>query len=90
MLVEKNFFNLLYKGGMQLRTNRLAASTSRYQRIIRADYGEKRSARKTKDMIAVLLSHGARATRAAQPRAKILMNVYNPRGAKAVKIKLAK
>ncbi len=89
MLVEKNFFNLLYKGGMQLRTNRLAASTSRYQRIIRTDYGEKRSARKTKDMIAVLLSHGARATRAAQPRAKILMNVYNPHGTKAVKIKLA-
>ena len=90
MLVEKNFLNLLYLGSRQKRDKRSYTHSAIYQRALHADYNQKRTVRKTRDMIAMLLAHGTRATRASQPKTQVLMNVFTPDGTRAVKIKMAK
>jgi len=94
MSVEKNFLALLYLGTCQRhaeqdrRQNRNSILRSASHHLA-ADIA-KRSARKTKNLITILLSHGIRAARAAQPRAKVSMNVFLPNGKKAVRIKMAR
>lgn len=94
MSVEKNFLALLYLGTRQRhaeherRQNRNSILRSASHHL--GSEIAKRSARKTKNLITVLLSHGIRAARSAQPRAKISMNVFLPNGRKAVRIKMAR
>ena len=43
---------------------------------------------KTKDLVSLLLSHGARAWRNSLPRASVRVQVFTPGGKSAVKIRL--
>ncbi len=43
---------------------------------------------RTKDLVGLLLSHGARAWRASQPRANVRVRAVSPGGLLAVKIRL--
>lgn len=52
------------------------------------DYRDGRSRLKAKDLVGLLLCHGARAWRSAQPEAVIRLNVSATSGSKAVRLRL--
>ncbi|WP_102958478.1 hypothetical protein [Mangrovicella endophytica] len=52
-----------------------------------ADYREGRSRLKAKDLVGLLLSHGARAWRSSQPTAHTRLRVTSPSGTIAVRIR---
>lgn len=66
-----------------VRMDALHQATMRF-----ADLRNSRTAFKTKDLVGLLLCHGARITRAGAPRARIGLNVRTPIGHSAVKIRL--
>lgn len=88
MLVEKSFLNLLYLGNKQRRADKNRALTKSWLSDGAFEIAKRRSARKTKNLIGTLLSHGARASRSAQPRVRVSINVIAPNGGKAVKIRM--
>lgn len=53
-----------------------------------ADLGLNRSRAKTKDLLGLLLTHGARAWRASQPEAGIHLYAVSPEDRRAVRLKL--
>ena len=53
-----------------------------------AGMGLTRSQTKTRDLVAMLLGHGARAWRASQPEVKLHLHVMTPKGAHPVRIRL--
>lgn len=53
-----------------------------------AGMGLNRSHDKTKDLVAMLLSHGARAWRANQPQAELHLHVRSPRGKTPVRLRM--
>ena len=55
-----------------------------------AHFAESQNRRKTRDLIKILLGHGARSARLSQPRTHIAINVYMPNGQRALRLKMAK
>jgi hypothetical protein len=53
-----------------------------------AGMGLTRSQTKTRDLVAMLLGHGARAWRASQPAVSLHLHVTTPRGAHPVRLRL--
>lgn len=53
-----------------------------------AGMGLDRSHNKTRDLVAMLLSHGARAWRSGQPVAELHLHVKTPRGRHPVRLRL--
>jgi len=53
-----------------------------------ADIGLNRPRSKTKDLVALLLTHGARAWRSTQPQADIHVHVTSPSGRYPIRIKI--
>jgi arabinogalactan endo-1,4-beta-galactosidase len=53
-----------------------------------AGMGLTRSQTKTRDLVAMLLGHGARAWRASQPDVKLHLHVTTPQGAHPVRLRL--
>ncbi len=90
MLIEKNFFNLLYLGSKYKQAARpLVYHPIQMQDVLSA-YSERRTVRKTKDLIKALLGHGARASRNSQPRTHVGISVFTPDGGKAVRLRMTK
>ena len=54
-----------------------------------ADFRSQGNRFKTRDLVALLLSHGARSWRASQPPAHVRVKVFAPDGRPAVRIDLA-
>jgi hypothetical protein len=90
MLIEKNFFNLLYLGSKYKQPTRMPMPNPRHLVGILPKYHDNSSRRKTRDLIKTLLGHGARSARINQPRARIAINVFMPDGNKAVRLKMAR
>jgi hypothetical protein len=53
-----------------------------------ADFRKGGSLFKTRDLVSLLLSHGARSWRASQPLVSIRLKVFDPKGKMAVKLGL--
>lgn len=53
-----------------------------------AGMGLTRSQTKTRDLVAMLLGHGARAWRASQPEVTLHLHVISPKGAHPVRLRL--
>ena len=64
-------------------------STLRQAATRLADFRSQGSRFKTRDLVALLLSHGARSWRASQPPAHVRIKVFAPNGRPAVRIDLA-
>ncbi len=93
MLVEKNFLTLLYLGSKQRHANDKRVANAHKTGLTNAarnlsGYNRNRSTRSTKNMIAMLLGYGNRASRLARPAVHIAMNVTLPNGKKAVRLKM--
>ena len=89
MLIEKNFLNLLYLGSKH-KSAATALPTYYPSRMSGgfSIYAEKRSGRKTVDLIGKLLGHGARASRSHQSHMHIAVDVFSPNGQRAVRLKM--
>ena len=70
------------KGGSALSAHPLRQAAMRL-----ADVRSSRSRLKTKDLIGLLVSHGARAWRASLPAVKVRVRALTPAGRSAVKIR---
>jgi hypothetical protein len=64
-------------------------STLRHAATRLADFRSPGNRFKTRDLVALLLSHGARSWRASQPTAHVRVKVFRPNGRPAVRIDLA-
>jgi hypothetical protein len=53
-----------------------------------AGMGLSRSQTKTRDLVAMLLGHGARAWRASQPEVQLHLHVITPKGAHPIRLRL--
>jgi len=53
-----------------------------------AGMGLTRSQTKTRDLVAMLLGHGARAWRASQPEVSLHLHVITPRGGHPIRLRL--
>lgn len=53
-----------------------------------SDYRESKGRLKAKDLVGLLLCHGARAWRASQPVAAMRLRVSTPAGSRAIRIRL--
>lgn len=53
-----------------------------------ADLGFGRSRTKTRDLVALLLCHGARAWRASQPRTNLRVSALGPEGRTAIRLRI--
>jgi hypothetical protein len=53
-----------------------------------AGLGLTRSQTKTRDLVAMLLGHGARAWRAGQPEVRLHLHVVSPRGDHTVRLRI--
>jgi len=53
-----------------------------------ADLGLSKSRSKTRDLVALLLSHGARSWRASQPETDLRLRVCAPHGGSAIRLRL--
>jgi hypothetical protein len=53
-----------------------------------AGLGPKRPPSKTRDLVAMLLGHGARAWRANQPKAQLHLHVSTPKGRHPIRMRL--
>jgi hypothetical protein len=66
----------------------LGFSTLRQAATRLADFRSPGNRFKTRDLVALLLSHGARSWRASQPAARVRVRVFAPDGHPAVRIDL--
>jgi hypothetical protein len=53
-----------------------------------AGLGRQRSQAKTRELVAMLLGHGARAWRANQPKVSMHLHVSSPKGRRALRLRL--
>jgi hypothetical protein len=72
----------------QLRGIGFSVGTLRQAATRLADFRSQGSRFKTRDLVALLLSHGARSWRASQPPAHVRVKVFAPDGRPAVRIGL--
>jgi hypothetical protein len=73
----------------QSRGGAFGVSTLRQAATRLADFRSQGNRFKTRDLVALLLSHGARSWRASQPPANVRVKVFAPNGRPAVRIDLA-
>jgi hypothetical protein len=66
-----------------------SVSSLRHAATRLADFRSQGNRFKTRDLVALLLSHGARSWRASQPPAHVRVKVFAPDGRPAVRIDLA-
>ena len=73
--------------GSQIRRAALVGMYPLHEAAVgRADFRLSGAGKKAKDLIGLLISHGARIRRAARPRCTIALDVFTPAGNAAVEI----
>ena len=86
MSVDKNILGLVNLGREKGGSAIVRVDSLHKPPVSLADLIRPRSRGKTKNLIGLLLGHGARARRAAMPRARVRLSVFAPTGYPAVKI----
>ena len=87
MSVDKNILGLVNLGREKGGSAIVRVDSLHKPPVSLADLIRPRSRGKTKNLIGILLGHGARARRASLPRVGIRMSVFTPEGAAAIKIR---
>lgn len=90
MAVNENFPGFSLDGGGKMRSKSFALHPLHEAAMRLADIGlsRSRSRSKTKDLIGILLCHGARAWRYSQPDARIHLHITAPTGRAPVMMRL--
>lgn len=88
MTTHEKFLGLVEPGGKKRRTSRIGMHPLHEAAMRLADIGFSRPRSKTKDLVGLLLSHGARTWRNSLPIATMRIKVFAPDGKPAIKIRL--
>jgi len=86
MFAEKPLFRLVDPSGKEGRAALVGVDTFQQPTVGRPDFRLGGAGRKAKDLIGLLISHGARIRRAARPRCVVVLSVLAPTGESAVDI----
>jgi hypothetical protein len=86
MSVEKPVLSLVEFRREERRTPLVRVNPHHEPAVGRPDFRLTGAGRKAKDLISLLISHGARIRRAARPRCTIALDVFTPAGEAAVEI----
>jgi len=88
MSSHENILGLINPAGKKNRSSRVGMHPLHEAAMRLADLGLSRPRAKTKDLVGLLLCHGARAWRSSQSRVCIRVRARTPVGHSAVKIRL--
>jgi hypothetical protein len=88
MAVNENNADFAFGAGPKFKARGVALNPLHEAAMRLAGMGLSRSKEKTKDLVSMLLSHGARAWRQGQPQADIHLHVTMRSGRAPVRIKL--
>lgn len=88
MSTQETILGLVETSGKKGRTTRIGMHPLHEAAMRLADLGFSRSRSKTKDLVGLLLCHGARAWRSSQAPAMVRVRAVTPVGHAAVKIRL--
>lgn len=88
MFAEKPILRLIDAGGEKSRPTLIGMNALEQAAMRRPDFGLAGARRKAKDLVGLLISHGARIRRATRPRTAIFLSVFTPTGEPAVHIGL--
>ena len=86
MIAEKPVLSLVDFRREERRTALVGVHPHHEPAVGRPDFRLTGAGRKAKDLIGLLISHGARIRRAARPRCRIVLDVVTPSGHPAVEI----
>lgn len=86
MFAEKPVFGLVDLRREERRPALIGVNALHEPAVGRPDFRLTGAGRKAKDLIGLLISHGARIRRAARPRCHIVLDVLTPGGDPAVEI----
>ncbi len=86
MFAEKPVFGLVDFRRQERRTTLVGVHPFHEPAVGRPDFRLTGAGKKAKDLIGLLISHGARIRRAARPRCTIALDVFTPSGHPAVEI----
>ena len=87
MSAEEPFLRLIDLGGEERRSPLIGVDLHHQPAIGRADFGLGSAGRKAKDLVGLLICHGARARRAARPVCRITLEVFTPAGYPAIEMR---
>ena len=90
MTIQQNVLGLVDARGKKGRTADVGVHALHQAAMRLADVRRTGSRLKTKDLVGLLLSHGARAWRASLPPANVRIHAVTPAGKPAVKISFQK
>ena len=85
---EQKILGLIDAGGKERGAAEVGVHALHQAAMGLADVRSARSRFKTKDLVGLLLGHGARAWRASLPATNVRLSVFAPGGKTAVKIRL--
>ena len=88
MFGEQNVFSGVDTGSQERRPADVGVQALHQAAMRLADIRRGGPRFKTKDLVSLLLSHGARAWRSSLPVASVRLQVFTPAGKSAVKIRL--
>ncbi len=86
MSAEKPVFSLVDFRREEGRPAGVGVNPLHQASVSRPDFRLTGAGKKAKDLIGLLISHGARIRRAARPRCTIMLDVFTPAGDTAVEI----
>ncbi len=86
MFAEKPVFSLVDFRREERRAPLIGVHALHEPAVSRPDFRLSGAGKKAKDLIGLLISHGARIRRAARPRCTIALDVFTPAGHSAVEI----
>ena len=88
MTTQENILGFIEARSKKDRAARVRMNPLHEAAMRLADFGFTRTRTKTKDLVGLLLCHGARAWRSSQPVVRVRLSVASPAGYAAVKIRL--
>jgi len=88
MIGQENVPSLVDTSGKKGGASHIGMQALHQTAMSLADFRRGRSNFKTKDLVSLLLTHGARSWRASLPSVMVRLNAFAPNGKPAVKIRL--
>ena len=86
-LIQQRIFGLVDAGNQELASSGASRKHLEQSVVRRSDILAARPRSKAKDLMGLLLGHGARSLRSSEPRVNVRLRVLTPNGEAAVKIR---
>ena len=87
MVKEQDVLRFVDPSSQESRSARIGMQPLHHAAMSMAEVSRGRGRFKTKDLVGLLLAHGARSWRASSPRVQVRLRVFAPGGETAIKIR---